>query len=460
MTPLLLPTSSGILLALLVVAAVFGWETAAVDQPAVAPPPPPAPPTQGPAPVGSGGSFGSGADRPWDAARVRSIAEQWFRPLLEVESWLAIAYLVVGMLAAIGFFTAILTFGAAAFGLTFIGVGVFLYGAFFRMVDAFAHAERAMAGWVGAEIAPRPIAPIRGVGIRSIADGERWRQTAYFGMNIVVAPLLASIGLVLGPLPAVPWPLALPVWILALGAVPRIAKFIARLKAQIAAWFLGPDRLAEAEERVSTLSSQRQEILDAVAAERRRIERNLHDGVQQQLVAIGLDIGMADAHLDTDPVRTHELLVLARDKIQASIGELRSLGRGLHPAILDDRGLDAALSALAAGASIPITVRVDPQLELPTDVQATVYFIANEAIANVLKHARARTAAIDVVKVGANVRVTVHDDGRGGADPASGTGLPGIRARVHGVDGVLSVSSPPGGPTTLVAEIPRHARTD
>lgn len=313
-----------------------------------------------------------------------------------------------------------------------------------------------MAGWVGIEITPRPIAPIRGTGIRAIADGERWRQVAYFAMNMIVAPLLASIGLLLGPLDAVPWPLALVVWVLALGALPRLAKFIARLKAQIAAWFLGPDRLAVAEERVSALSMQRQDILDAVAAERRRIERNLHDGVQQQLVAIGLDIGMADAHLDRDPARTHELLVLARDKIQASIGELRSLGRGLHPAILDDRGLDAALSALAAGASIPITVRVDPQLELPTEVQATVYFIVNESIANVLKHARARGASIDVVKVGANVRVTVHDDGRGGADPTTGTGLAGIRARVHGVDGALSVSSPPGGPTTLVAEIPRH----
>ena len=176
---------------------------------------------------------------------------------------------------------------------------------------------------------------------------------------------------------------------------------------------------------------QRQDILDAVAAERRRIERNLHDGVQQQLVAIGLDIGMADAHLDADPRASRELLAAPARRCTDPSAELRSLGRGLHPAILDDRGLDAALSALAAGASIPIAVRVDPSLELPTDVQATVYFIVNEAIANVLKHAKARGASIEVVKVGANVRVTVHDDGRGGANPDGGTGLAGIRAHVN-----------------------------
>ena len=183
--------------------------------------------------------------------------------------------------------------------------------------------------------------------------------------------------------------------------------------------------------------------------------------MQQQLVAIGLDLGMAHHQIETDPAKAHALIALAREKVRGSIGELRSLGRGLHPAILDDRGIDAALSAIAASAAIPITVRVDPALDLPTDVQANVYFVVNEAIANVLKHAHARSASIDVDKVGANVRVTVHDDGRGGVDPSHGTGLVGIRARVLGADGVLTVNSPVGGPTSIVAEIPcagAHAR--
>jgi len=231
---------------------------------------------------------------------------------------------------------------------------------------------------------------------------------------------------------------------------------VAAFKANVTAWFLGPDKLALAEQRVSVLSTQRQDILDAVASERRRIERNLHDGVQQQLVAIGLDLGMAEQQLDRNPERARELVVQAREKVQGSIGELRQLGRGLHPAILEDRGIDAALSAIVSSAPIPISIHVDDDLELDTDVAETVYFIANEAIANVLKHAGARVASIHVSRVAANVRVTVHDDGCGGADASKGTGLAGIRARVNAVDGTLAISSPGGGPTTVVAELPRQ----
>jgi signal transduction histidine kinase len=249
--------------------------------------------------------------------------------------------------------------------------------------------------------------------------------------------------------------LALPLAVVVLGAGPRVAVWVAARKAQVDAWFLGPDRLAEAERRVVTLADSRQDIFDAIISERRRIERNLHDGVQQQLVAIGLDLGMALGHVDDDPARTRELIELARSKVQGSIGELRQLGRGLHPAILADRGLDAALSAVVADAPLPISVHVDAGLGLSTDVAEVCYFVANEAIANVFKHAKARVASIHVTAVGDRVRVTVHDDGVGGADPTRGTGLAGIRARVHAVDGTLTVTSPPGGPTTLVAEMRR-----
>jgi signal transduction histidine kinase len=244
----------------------------------------------------------------------------------------------------------------------------------------------------------------------------------------------------------------------ALGAAPRLVVLVARLKLQMTAWFLGPDRLAAAERRVTTLASQRQDILDAVASERRRIERNLHDGVQQQLVAIGLDLGMAEHHLDGDPDRARELIVSARQKVQGSIGELRQLGRGLHPAILEDRGIDAALSAIVSNAPIPISIHVDPDLDLSTDVAETVYFVVNEALANVMKHAKARVASVHVTKVGADVRVTVHDDGSGGVDPSKGTGIAGIRARVNAVDGTCTVTSPEGGPTTVVVQIPRRRR--
>jgi signal transduction histidine kinase len=444
--------------------------------------PPPLPPSAsgGPGAAGQGTPPGStprstGLPEGWDWDRVRGIAEGWYRPLLDIDAWKALGYLSVGMITSIGFFTVMTVLGSIAFGLVFaLGIGLLLIGPFFRVVEAFAAAERRMAGWVGVEIPPRPLAPRGRLGFGALTDRERWRFVAYLAINMVLAPILFAFGSfahsivlqvvfgdgfaspgIVGLIP-ITTVLALAFAAFLLGAAPRLALFFADVKARITGWFLGPDELAIAQQRVSTLSSQRQDILDAVASERRRIERNLHDGVQQQLVAIGLDLGMAEQQIDKDPDRARELMTLAREKVQGSIGELRQLGRGLHPAILEDRGLDAALSAVVSGAQIPVSVHVDADLGLSTDVAETVYFVANEAIANVLKHADARVASVHVAKNAANVRVTVHDDGRGGVDASKGTGIAGIRARVQAVDGVLSITSPDGGPTTLVAELPRH----
>ncbi len=455
--------------------AVEGRENRAVDQL----PPPSGRPVGTPAPEAPRGSrttTGLSADpSDWDWDRIRDLAESWFRPLVRPESWKAVGYLFVGMLAAVAFFTVLVTLGAITFGLLFVGVGFLLIAPWFGLARVFADAERAMARWVGVEIPPRTLKPGGTLGWRTVADPERWRMVAYLLLDVVLAPALfglgtalysfvlralfggASIGgLAFWPLDALAGVLAIALGLAALGAAPRVAVMVAALKANVTAWFLGPDRLREAEERVTELSTQRQDILDAVASERRRIERNLHDGVQQQLVAIGLDLGMAEQQLDRDPARARELVVNAREKVQGSIGELRQLGRGLHPAILEDRGIDAALSAIVSDAPIPITVHVDPDLELDQDVAETLYFVVNEAVANVLKHARARAASVHVDRVAANVRVTVHDDGVGGADIGSGTGLAGIRARAQAFDGSVRVSSPQGGPTTVVVELPQQ----
>jgi signal transduction histidine kinase len=373
---------------------------------------------------------------------------------------------------------------AVTFGLAFVVVGFFLIVPCFLLVEQMAKLERYLASLAGHEIELTAPTDPGGVGPgairRTMTDPIRWRQVGFVAANAVIAPLFFGVGgfpasfvlqVVFGD-GVVDGPgftigtglqigafgiLALPLAAFFLGAIPRVALWAADFKAQLSTWFLGTSRLAAAEQRVTALSTQRQDILDAVASERRRIERNLHDGVQQQLVAIGLDLGMAEQQLARDPDRARELIGSAREKVQGSIGELRQLGRGLHPAILADRGIDAALSAVVGGAPIPISVHVDPDLDLSTDVAETVYFVANEAIANVLKHARARVASVHVARVAANVRVTVHDDGVGGVDPGRGTGIAGIRARVHAVDGTLTVTSPAGGPTTLVVEIPRHA---
>ena len=238
------------------------------------------------------------------------------------------------------------------------------------------------------------------------------------------------------------------------GVAGRVTVLVGRVAHSFVEWFLGTDRTAELEARVDSLAEQRQEILDAVSAERRRIERNLHDGVQQQLVALGIDIGRAAARLEDDPAAARQLLDDARDKV----GELRTIGRGLHPAVLDDRGLDAALSSVVAGAPIPIEVTVDVEGDVPVEVAETAYYVANEAVANVLKHSRARVASIRLTRVSDPVpalRLEVHDDGRGGATTASGgTGLAGMAARVRGGDGAFVVDSPPGGPTTVTAVVP------
>jgi signal transduction histidine kinase len=400
----------------------------------------------------------------WDV--VRQYADRWFRPLLEPQGWIALGYLFLGMLSSFTFFGLAIGALASAYSLVVVLAGVPLTVVAFAIVRALARSERVRAQWVGVRIAERPLRPTTGYGPRAFlavsSDPERWRLVGYMFANTVVAPVLFAAGIALPTLLIGQMfsfdILAGVVAIAASGAVPRLALLVAKIKASFDAWFLGPDQLAGMRERVSTLSLQRQDILDAVAHERRRIERNLHDGVQQQLVAIGIDLGLAGNHLVDDPERAKALIAQAREKVQGSIGELRHLGRGLHPAILEDRGLDAALSAVVNGAPIPISVHIDPNLAVSTDVAETLYFVANEAIANVLKHAKARVASIHVVVIGDVVRITVHDDGRGGADPSGGTGLAGIRARVRGVDGTFLVTSPDGGPTTVMAEVPSRAR--
>jgi signal transduction histidine kinase len=262
-----------------------------------------------------------------------------------------------------------------------------------------------------------------------------------------------------------------------IGAAPRAMVSVAHVERSFVGWFLGPDREVELRERVDELSTQRQAILDAVAGERRRIERNLHDGVQQQLVALGIDIGRASARIDTDPAGARQLLTAASDKVRGSIGELRTIGRGLHPAVLDDRGLDAALSAVVANSPIPMALHVHIPTELPDELAETAYYVVNEAVANVMKHSRARAGSVHVesgVESGVDVHVDrdvpdggvdrratlsirVTDDGQGGADAGAGSGLAGMRARVQGSDGTLTIDSPVGGPTRLVAVLPIRA---
>ncbi len=217
---------------------------------------------------------------------------------------------------------------------------------------------------------------------------------------------------------------------------------------------LGPREDPALAQRVRHLAQTRAETIDASAAEIRRIERDLHDGAQARLVAMGMALGAAEDLLDTDPEATRKLLVEAREASSKALAELRALVSGVHPPVLADRGLADALRALALDSVLRVEVTADPIGRLPAPVESAAYFAVSELLANVTKHAGAHRAWIDIRYRPGMLAICVTDDGRGGADPGRGTGMRGIERRVGAFDGVLALSSPPGGPTVAQLEIP------
>lgn len=217
---------------------------------------------------------------------------------------------------------------------------------------------------------------------------------------------------------------------------------------------LGPREDPALAQRVRHLAQTRSETIDASAAEIRRIERDLHDGAQARLVAMGMALGAAEDLLDTDPEATRKLLVEARQSSGKALAELRALVSGVHPPVLADRGLVDALRALALDSVPRVEVTADPIGRPPPPVESAAYFAVSELLANVTKHAEARQAWIEIRYRHGMLAISVTDDGRGGADPGRGTGMRGIERRLAAFDGVLALSSPPGGPTVVQLEIP------
>jgi signal transduction histidine kinase len=206
-------------------------------------------------------------------------------------------------------------------------------------------------------------------------------------------------------------------------------------------------------ERVDHLRDARYRIITAVDAERQRIERDLHDGAQQRLVALTVTLGMAESRLTSDPDAAAELIAKAREEAQLAVKELRELAHGIHPTLLSERGLGAALEALAVRAPVPVSVHGVPDDRLPSVVESTAYYVTAEALTNVAKYARADQAFVHLSVEDDRLRLQVGDDGVGGADP-SGTGLRGLRDRVDALDGEIEIHSPPGNGTTVTVELP------
>ena len=289
----------------------------------------------------------------------------------------------------------------------------------------------AIAGWAG--VALVFVLPLRA---RPIPPGfTGWIfGSGPLGLGVEVAAWLAGFGLLLGVAPLI--------------------RGFARLDAAFAQRMLGPDRADILAGEIDRLALSRAQVIDAGDIERHRIERDLHDGVQPRLVSLAMQIDRARARLDRDPGQAGELLRQAHADAKDALADLRSIARGIHPAILDDRGLDAALSALVAGSPIPVTVSVRLSRRPGRNQEAAAYFTAAEAIGNLAKHASASQATLQIREQNGKLVVQLTDDGRGGAVLIPGGGLAGIAGRLAAVDGRLAVDSPPGGPTTITAVIP------
>jgi signal transduction histidine kinase len=229
---------------------------------------------------------------------------------------------------------------------------------------------------------------------------------------------------------------------------------MAWVQVQLSRVLLEPSDRQRLAGRVEDLTRTRAAAADVQAAELHRIERDLHDGAQARLVAVTMELGRARERLDDNPELARELVESAHREAAAAIVELRELVAGIYPSVLADRGLDAAVSSVAAASSVPVQVQVSLADRLPAAAEVAAYFVVAEAIANLGKHSNASHAEIRIARTGDTLVVEVEDDGHGGADQANGSGLSGLADRVAALDGRLLVSSPTGGPTIVRAEIP------
>lgn len=389
--------------------------------------------------------------------------------------WLAAAYglghLLMGVPLAL-----LIAFGSLATGLSVIGVGLLLIRPLAPAVAAFAGINASMAESFLGRPVPVPVLPRVGGGLWP--QVRTWLGARAFWQYFLWLIFAASGGLVLSALSAalpagviamVATAFGLwagsgaPVWVsllllgIAIVVVPVwwfFGDFFMRLRTETEAAILRPDPHAVLERRVADLTTSRADAMDASAAEIRRIERDLHDGAQARLVALGMNLGMAADLLDRDPDLARTLLQEARESTGAALGELRSVVRGILPPVLADRGLIGAVQALALELPIPVTVDAALPGRPPAPVESAAYFAIAEFLANVVKHSGAQAAWVVIAAPQQRLRLQVGDDGRGGADLRSGSGLAGIARRLAAFDGTMELSSPAGGPTVVTVEIP------
>jgi len=402
-------------------------------------------------------------------------------------SWQAAAAILIGFVVEIVAFSLAVSFFSAGTSLLVVGVGVVILGIGVEACRLIVRIERSRATMADPRpLRPHPYRPY-GSGLRDLAsavflDVNRWRDVTYvliaFPLAIlefVVVVVLWSVSLALLSLPlwsasvdlaaAADWLRTSAATITFAGAAiglvllpvaASVSQGLMALHRAVVSGLLCESEQRALERRVETLEESRKTVIDEEASELRRIERDLHDGAQQRLVMLAIDLGMAADRIESDPEGARVFVEEARDQARLALAELRDLVRGIAPAILLDRGLVPALSALASRAPVPTSIQstMPDGGRLPDATERAAYFVVAEALANVAKHASAGRCEIRLgLEAGALV-VEVWDDGAGGARVVPAGGLAGLAARVEALDGSLSVDSPSGGPTLVRVEIP------
>ncbi|WP_250001512.1 sensor histidine kinase [Actinoplanes sp. M2I2] len=359
------------------------------------------------------------------------------------------------------------------------GVGLVLAPSAARGVRAVADRERArLSRWGPEIIGPEPLRP----GLRAWRDPVVWRELAWVAEHATLGFAISIFGLTI-PLAAVQ-DVTYPLWwwtvspnsapglvfwsvhsqLDALGVALYglawlvVGIFVGPLLVRTQAWagrrLLAPPPGTDLSLRIVELTATRAAALDAHAAELRRIERSLHDGAQNRLVAVSVLLGAARRAVARDPADAGELLDRAQEAAEQALAELRTVVRGILPPVLDGRGLDGALAGLAADCVVPCRLDVDLPRRCAVSVEATAYFVVAESLTNVTKHSGATAVQVTARMEDQTLKLTIEDNGRGGADESGGSGITGIRRRVEAYDGTLTLTSPAGGPTTMRVELP------
>ncbi|MFI1422721.1 sensor histidine kinase [Streptomyces sp. NPDC020731] len=368
----------------------------------------------------------------------------------DAHTWKEIAHLLANLpVSLVGFvYTVTMLFTGAGLTVTVVGFPLLALGLMGSRL--LGRMERARARkLLGVRVEEPSRLPTRGSGgfwphlWMTVKDPVGWRTVLYelirlpWGILTFVVTLTGLFVL---------WPV-----------LPFVVRGLANADRAMVRGLLSPSD--ELERRIAELESDRGVVVDTAAADLRRIERDLHDGAQARLVNLAMGLGLAKEKLLEDPDAAAVMVDEAHGEVKLALRELRDLARGIHPAVLTDRGLDAALSSIASRCTVPVKVTADLDERPAAAIEGIAYFTVSELLQNISKHSRARSAAVDVWRSEGRLLIQVWDDGRGGASLDGGTGMRGLADRLGAVDGLFVVESPEGGPTTVTAELPWRDRS-